>query len=220
MSLSNRPDKPAEAQFYVRLVTESPIRKDSVKKFYKTFEQYAPVNVMTVFEIADPDGNPSQAPLVHRIDENGEHQYEIPLVRNLTPTEIEEVALQLNACFNEGNFLFETSTFDEDCCLYEDDDEDYVEEEVTDQIATKLAERMHNTWMHQRLDNGWRYDKIRSDRNKTHPLVKPWDQLSEEHRVVDHDLPQMFVDLLEEHGYTIISEEELSELIETASKKR
>ena len=220
MSLSNRPDKPAEAQFYVRLVTESPIRKESVQKFFKTFERYSPEGVMSVFEVTDPSGGPAQAPLVHRVDENGEHQYEIPLTRNLTANEIEEVAIQLNTCFNEGNFLLETSTFDDDCCLYEDDDEDYVEPEVTEQLASRLAERMHGSWMHERLNNGWRYDKIRSDRNKTHPLIKPWDQLSEEHKLVDYDLPQMFVDLLEEFHYTIISEEELSELIEAASKKR
>ncbi len=220
MSLNNRPDRPVEAQFYVRLVTESPIRKEGVKKFFRAVESYSPNGVMTVFEVADPDGGPAQAPLVHRVDEDGEHQYEIPLTRNLTPNEIEEMAMNLNTIFNEGNFLLETSTFDEECCLYEDDEEDYVEEEVSDQIATKLAERMHDTWMHERLNNGWHYDKIRSDRNKTHPLIKPWAQLSEEHKVVDHELPQMFLDLLEEHGYTIISEEELNELVEAASKKR
>lgn len=220
MSFNNRPDTPAQAQFYVRLVTESPIRKDSVKRFYKTFEQYAPENIMTVFEVSDPDGNPSQAPLVHRVDEGGEHQYEIPLTRNLTVNEIEDIAMQLNNSFNEGNFLFETSTFDEECCVYEDDEDDYVEEDVVDQIATKLAERMHDSWMQERMDSGWHYDKIRSDRNKTHPLIMPWNQLSEEHKIIDHDLPQMFLDLLEDHGYTIISEEELSELLEVASKKR
>ena len=220
MSLNNRPDTPAEAQFYVRLVTESPIRKESGKKFFKMFEKYSPEGIMTVYEVADPDGGPAQAPLVHRVDENGEHQYEIPLVRNLTPNEIEEIAIQLNSSFNEGNFLFETSTFEEDCCLYEDDEEDYVEPKVTEQIATRLAERMHDVWMHERLDNGWHYNKIRSDRNKTHPLIMPWNQLSEEHKTIDYNLPQTFIDLLEEFGYTIISEEELNELIKEASKKR
>ena len=219
MSFSNRPDRPAETQFYVRLVTEAPIRKESVKKFFKAVERYAPSGSLTVFEVKDPEGNPASVPLVHRKLEDGEHQYEIPLARNLTAEEVERVAMHLNTIFNEGNFLLETSTFDDGCCLHEDE-EAYMDPEITEQIAERLAERLHSQWLNERMDNGWRYGASRSDTSKTHPLMKPWNQLAEEYRTIDYDLPQVFVDLLEEFGYTLISHEELNELIEHASKVR
>ena len=148
-----------------------------------------------------------------------EHQYEIPLARNLTAEEIERVAMHLNTIFNEGNFLLETSSFDENCCLNEDE-EAFMDPEITQEIAERLAERMHSQWMNERLDNGWRYGVSRSDESKTHPLMKPWNQLAEQYRNVDYNLPQVFVDLLEEFGYTLISYDELNELIEDASKVR
>lgn len=221
MSFNNRPDKPVESQFYLRLVTEAPIRKESVKKFYNAVNQYSPEGVLSVYEVADPAGNATTTPLVHRVLEGGEHQYEIPLVRNLTANELQKVAENLNVIFNEGNFLLESSTFDDECCLYEDEDDDvYVEPEITEQLALKFAERMHDKWMHERLNNGWRYGRVRSDESKTHPLLQPWNQLAEQYKTVDYDAPQLFVDLLEEFGYTLISHEELNELIENASKKR
>lgn len=234
MSFNNRPDRPAESQFYIRLVTETPIRKENVKKFFKAVERYAPSGSLAVYEVKDPHGNPASVPLVHRVVEvegkrrSGlmapkkvqEHQYEVPLTRNLVAEEIERVAMHLNTAFNEGNFLLETSSFDENCCLTEDEEEAYMDPEITQQIAEKLAERMHSQWMNERLDNGWRYGTSRSDEGKTHPLMKPWNQLAEQYRNIDYSLPQVFVDLLEEFGYTLIGYDELNELIEDASKTR
>ena len=220
MSFNNRPNRPAESQFFLKLVTEDEQNKNVVKKFYNTVSTYGPENVMSVFETTTPDGEPAQSSLVHRVLEDGQHEYEIPLVRNLTANEILEVVNQLENALVENDFLLETSTFDEDCCLNEDHDDLYFEPELTEQIATKFAERFHERWLNERLDKGWRVGPKRSDSKKTHPLAKPWSQLPEEHKIVDYDLPQVFVDLMEEFGYTVISHEELNELIGAASKKR
>jgi hypothetical protein len=42
-----------------------------------------------------------------------------------------------------------------------------------------LAEAEHNGWMVERMLNGWTYGRIRDDANKKHPLLIPYNQLSE-----------------------------------------
>ncbi len=220
MSFNNRPNKPAEAQFFLKMVSENKMDSSTVKKFYSTVETYAPQNTLSIYETATPDGEPAQAALVHREIEEGGHEYEIPLVRNLTPDEIVEVMNQLENALVEHDFLLETSTFDEECCINEDHDDLYFEPEITEQIATTFAERSHSHWLNERIGKGWRYGNKKNETEKTHPLLKPWAQIPEEHRTIDSNAPQLLLDLLEEYGYTVISHAELDELIETAEKKR
>lgn len=218
--VNNRPNHPAEAQFYVRLVSEKALPTKTVKKFYNAVRNHGPQNTVTVFETTGPDDQPAQAALVHRIAEDTRHQYEIPLVRNYTPDEIMKLVNELDQVVREGDFLFETSTFDEDCCIYEDDGSEYMlDEDVMTQIATRTSQRLHEKWLNERMDRGWRYGETADPAQKTHPLLKPWAQLSEEHRKVDYELPQLMVDILEDHGYTVISNEELNQLIENATKR-
>ncbi len=220
MSFDNRPDHPMKSEIFVKLVTESELRKNTVKNFYNTVKENSPEGVFSAYHVKDPDGNPTESLLVHRITEDGRHEYEIPLLRNLTANEIYEVAMNLDRVLNEGNFLFETSTFDEECCVNEDDVGLYMEPDLFEQFATKLSQRMHDKWMHERIDAGWRYGSERCDEDMTHPLVKPWEQLTEEQQSIDYKLPEFVIDLFEEFGYTVVSHEELDEMIEEFSKRK
>lgn len=210
MSFNNRPDRPLESSLYVRLVSESELRKDTVKNFYSTVKASSPSNVLGSYETQDPNGNPTSALLVHRINEENKHEYEIPLHRNLTSNEIYEVALNLDNVLNEGDFLFESSTIDEECCP-DEDEEEYMDEDVFERIAETFTRQMHNKWLAEREVAGWHYGETRSDENKTHPLMKPWDLLTESQRAIDYSLPEFFIDLLYENGYSVVSRNELED---------
>jgi hypothetical protein len=213
MSFNNRPDEPTRSDMFVKLVTENELRRENIKRFYNGVKNNAPQNTLSSYSVSGPFGGPEEVLLVHRVDEDGKHEYEIPLTRNLTPDEIYEIAQNLNHILTEGNFVFETSTFDEDCCIQEDDDMGvYMEPELFEQLATTLSERNHNKWLHERMKAGWRYGPARDDALKTHPLMKPWNQLSEECKSIDYEFPGFFVDLLDDFGYTIVSKDELNEL--------
>ena len=218
MSFNNRPDRPVEASTFVKIITEKELRKPTVKAFFNTVKENAPQNVIGHFDVQGPDGEPQQSFLVHRLDEEGKHEYIIPLVRNLTPNEIYEVMLNLDSKLNEGDFLFETSTFDEDCCP-EDELIEHMDSEIFERIAEKLAERMHNQWYSNREAAGWRYGPQRLEEDKTHPLMKPWNRLTEDEKQIDYSLPEFFIDVLEECGYSIISHNELECILEELSKK-
>lgn len=220
MSFNNRPDRPIESTIFIKLVTEKEIRKNTVRSFYTTVKEHAPENVLSHYDVNDPDGNPTTTLLLHRINEDNKHEYEIPLVRNLTPDEIYEIVLNLDNTLTEGDFLLESSTYEEGCCLTEEDDlEEYMESDVFERFAEKLAERMHNEWYKEREAAGWRYGPQRLEEEKTHPLMRPWNQIIEDERQIDYSLPEFFIDLLEEFGYAVVSHEELNDLVEQVSKK-
>lgn len=48
-----------------------------------------------------------------------------------------------------------------------------------------LAEAEHNGWMVERMLNGWTYGRTRDDTQKKHPLLIPYNQLSEEQKDFD-----------------------------------
>lgn len=219
--VDNRPRHQPQNQFYIRLVSDKPLGRTDVKKFYQTVQNHGPQNTATVMETEGPDGGPAQAALVHRIGDDTRHQYEVPLSRNWTPNEIIRVVEAMDQAITQGDWLLESSTFDEDCCIYEDDGEDYMlDEDVMTAIARRTSQRLHETWLNERMERGWRYGPTQNAEQRTHPLIRPWAQLPEEHRKIDYELPQLMVDILEEHGYTVISQDELNQLIEDATKKR
>ena len=93
-----------------------------------------------------------------------------------------------------------------------------MESDVFERFAEKLAERMHNEWYKEREAAGWRYGPQRLEEEKTHPLMRPWNQIIEDERQIDYSLPEFFIDLLEEFGYAVISHEQLNDLVEQVSK--
>ena len=64
MSFNNRPNTPAESQFFLKMVTENEVDKQTIKTFYSTVSTYAPQNTLSIYETSSPDGEPAQATLV------------------------------------------------------------------------------------------------------------------------------------------------------------
>ena len=214
MSLSNRPDHPIKAEFYVRLVTEQELHKNTVRNFYTTVNEGSPEGVLREYEVQGPDGGPATSALLHRV-EDGKHVYEMPLTRNFTHDEIYELVTKLDYALTEGDFLLETSTItEEDCCPeYEAADGDYMDPELYEEIAERMSARLHEQWMNERIGRGWRYAENRSDENRAHPMLKPWTQLTEDQKAIDYNMPTFFVDILEDFGYSIVSTDELQKLL-------
>ena len=43
----------------------------------------------------------------------------------------------------------------------------------------------HNSWMKEKLDNGWVYGNIKDENKKTHPCILPYDNLPEDQKTKD-----------------------------------
>jgi len=72
-----------------------------------------------------------------------------------------------------------------------------------EQSLEPLAEAEHVGWMSQRLKNGWRYAKDRSDERKLHPALVPYGQLSEEDKNRDRGSVRKFPEMVKLAGFQI-----------------
>ena len=48
-----------------------------------------------------------------------------------------------------------------------------------------MAENVHETWAKGRLDAGWKYGQIRDEKNKRHPCLVPYSDLTESEKDYD-----------------------------------
>ena len=47
-------------------------------------------------------------------------------------------------------------------------------------------EASHNSWMKQKLDNGWRLGHVKDENEKTHPCIVPFEELPLGQKIKDH----------------------------------
>jgi voltage-gated potassium channel Kch len=64
-----------------------------------------------------------------------------------------------------------------------------------------LSEMEHRRWMAERLMDGWRYGQIRNNKKKIHPLLVPYERLSESEKQKDKDMLVNIRNLLASPGW-------------------
>ena len=57
--------------------------------------------------------------------------------------------------------------------------------ECLERLLERLAENTHDVWARGRLADGWRYGPTRSDPDKLHPCLVPYDDLPESEKEYD-----------------------------------
>lgn len=57
--------------------------------------------------------------------------------------------------------------------------------ESIDSIVQTMGSRIHDSWAHARMSNGWTYGPERNDERKEHPCLVPWEKLSDEEKSYD-----------------------------------
>lgn len=71
------------------------------------------------------------------------------------------------------------------------------------QFCEDWAKLQHQSWYKQMTEKGWGYGTTRSAKNKTHPMMQPWENLPEEWRKVDYSIPETFLQLIQEYGFNV-----------------
>ena len=71
------------------------------------------------------------------------------------------------------------------------------------ELSEKLARNTHEVWAQGRLDDGWKYGKVRDDENKLHPCLVAYDELSEIEKDYDRRTAMETLKLIVKLGYTI-----------------
>ena len=73
-------------------------------------------------------------------------------------------------------------------------------------VVETLAERAHEHWAQQRMQDGWTWGPERDDRARRHPCLVPYGQLPESERDYDRRVAIGVLKALLELGYRITRE--------------
>lgn len=209
--------RPAEVTRYIALVVNEELSEDQTKCWFRCVKERAPIGVMTSVEVTNNDGTTSAA-MIKRETENGVY-YAIPLLRDLMEIE----AGRIIAAFVTQNPDLD---FDVEATIVRTGDKGAtppkvnVDQERYLELCTSLSRKQHDDWVKARTADGWRYGQKVSIVDKTHPLLRPWNDLPDRFRTIDFDQPQRLLDLLAQHGYAVVPKEDLEAVLRLVRTNR
>lgn len=67
-----------------------------------------------------------------------------------------------------------------------------------------LAENVHETWAKGRMDAGWRFGKVRDEKNKLHPCLVPYSDLSEAEKDYDRQTAISTLKFIYKMGFKLV----------------
>jgi hypothetical protein len=194
---------------HIMLESDTALPLDQMRTWYQTVKKHAPNGLLMSTTETDDQGMPRSVVMVHR-EHAGRHSYLIPLLRDLLDDECEPIVDALLKALPDIDF--EVSTSNKRHVAPEHHNID-VDQENYLALCTELAKKRHEDWVRERTNAGWQYGTSFNARNKTHPNIRPWDQLPDQHRHIDLTVPQHVIDMLDGHGYSVVNKEKLDRLL-------
>ena len=77
-------------------------------------------------------------------------------------------------------------------------------------LIEQIAERVHDSWAAERLSKGWTLGPKRSDENREHPSLVPYNELPESEKDLDRVMVRTSLAAILELGYDIVRREAAS----------
>jgi hypothetical protein len=160
--------------FYILQRTPKPLTSDQAFKWYYTVELLGPEGIAA--------GDDDTCSLLLSTHENS-YVYILPLVRHLTADEAERI-VEGYMRVTDHDFEIESSNvyrpnadfghpFEYDIMM---------DNEARDVLLQDLARHMHNRWIQEKMQKGWRFGLNLDLNERTHPAMRPWDDLPERYR--------------------------------------
>lgn len=70
-------------------------------------------------------------------------------------------------------------------------------------LLEAMAKNVHEVWAQTRIAQGWKYGPERNDAEKRHPMLIPYEELSEEEKVYDRNTSVETLKLILKLGFRI-----------------
>ena len=120
--------------------------------------------------------------LFHRL-QGTEYVYILPLVRHLTEDEAERI-VEGYMRVTEHDFEIETSNvYRANADFSHPFEYDIqIEEDARQTLYDAMSRQHHNRWIQEMMEKGYRFGLNLDALNKTHPAMRPWDDLPESYR--------------------------------------
>lgn len=189
---------------YIRLVTFTELERPIQRAWLRTVRDNAPNGVVLAVPDVDNDGEPQQVVMVAQELGDGRHGYCVPLARDLLDHEVAKIANAFAA--RETKLDFDVDTSKTDVVIPQRQTLPFQKEEML-ALSSEIAKRRHEAWVRERTDAGWCYGVKVSGTAKTHPLIRPWEELPERFRRPDLAAPQEVMRAINGHGLTILDRE-------------
>ena len=160
--------------FYIQQRTERYLDADQIQRWYLTVEMLAPPGVI---KDDDQTGN-----FVLALQDN-ELLYRVELVRHLTAEEAERI-VEGYMRVTEHDFQIETSNVyrAEADFGHPFESDIQMEEGARNILQQTYARQAHNEWIKEMMSKGYRYGLNMSVNEKTHPAMRPYDDIPENYR--------------------------------------
>lgn len=203
--------KQANIPLYVKLVSSEHMGIRDARQWYKCVLQNAPEGVVTHIDAIDLNGAPSQTRMVRRSKGNSTELI-VPLMRDLLPMELEAISNAWKRVSPVGSFTITTNPtqsqkLNQAVVGLELPNDEYQ------MLCLQLAKVRHEGWMREKSAEGWRYGPMLSIKEKTHPMLRPWDDLPAQYKDVDTKNPENFLNFINNQGYAVVKQSELGALL-------
>ena len=160
--------------FYILQRTAKILDADEIRRWYLTVDMLAPDNVI----MGDDESNSFMFAM-----QAEEYIYMVPLVRHLTEQEAEQI-VEGYMRVSEHDFDIETSNvYRANADLAHPFETDYqISVDAKNVLKDAYARQSHNQWIQTKMLEGYRYGLKLNLKEKTHPAMRPWDDLPKEYR--------------------------------------
>ena len=172
--------------FYILQCSTKILDAEQIRRWMLTVEMLGPDNII----MGDDESNSFLL-----ASQGNEYLYVIPMVRHLTEDEAERI-VEGYMRIAEHDFEIETSNvyranvdfghpFEYDI---------QIAEEAKIVLKDSYARQAHNRWIQEKQNQGFRYGLNMSMKEKTHPAMRPWDDLPENYRLMPESTDKELLD--------------------------
>ena len=160
--------------FYILQRTAKVLNADEIRRWYLTVDMLAPDNII----MGDDESNSFMFAM-----QAEDYIYMVPLVRHLTEMEAEKI-VEGYMRVSEHDFDIETSNvYRANADLAHPFETDYqISVDAKNVLKDAYARQSHNQWIQGKMREGYRYGLKLNLKEKTHPAMRPWDDLPKEYR--------------------------------------
>ena len=174
---------------YICFSTNEELADNDIKSWFGAVVEAGPNGIIASAELR-PDNQ--QQRFYRRKSKTG-NQYVVVLSRDLTTDEAQQIATYANTCIPVIDFdiLWSQQPL-------ENPSRAAIKQDFIKAIALEAAKRNHLAWLHQQTNNGWRYGLKFDQKEKTSPMIKDWESLSERYQRIEYQRMSSLLNVLKE----------------------
>jgi hypothetical protein len=183
---------------YVCLIVPKKLHTAAAKQWFQCVASSVPSGLIGETSLYS-DADTKTSNFYAKKTRSGKVSYVIPLVRDLDASEVHSLVQQWCKSYPTGDFLVDYSQNSLEPLIGTNS----LEQSKIKEILDLWAKSQHNTWMKDAVDKGWKFGLKMSSREKTHPLIQPWEQLPTYAREQNLAAVEDLIKILDSFGYEI-----------------